>query len=110
MNNLIKTSITLFSVILLMSLTFLSNKKDVENFTKKDLVPDEATAKKIAEAIWLPLYGKMIYDERPFIAHLENDTTWFVEGTLKGKMPTGGTAIIIINKKDCRILEVHHGK
>jgi hypothetical protein len=110
MNNLSKISIGFFCMLLLISFSFLSNKEVVKNITKKDLVPDEATAKKIAEAIWFPLYGKMIYNEKPFIAHLENDSTWLVIGTLKGKMMTGGTATILINKKDCRILEVYHGK
>ncbi len=76
---------------------------------KNGFVPDEATAINIAEAIWLPIYGKSIYNEKPFHAKLYKGTVWVVEGTLPVNM-LGGTAYIEINKSDCRILKVTHGK
>ena len=35
-------------------------------------VPDAATAKKIAEAVWLPIYGKKVLSEKPYQATLNN--------------------------------------
>jgi len=50
---------------------------------KIDLVPDEETAIRIAEAIWLPVYGwEMIERQKPFRAELENDV-WTVRGSLR---------------------------
>ena len=78
------------------------------NFIEKDFVPDAKTAIKIAEAIWLPIYGEKIYKEMPFIATLKNSKVWIVKGTLR--FTKGGTAYIEIQKKDCKILEVYHEK
>ncbi len=74
-----------------------------------DAVPNKATAIKIAEAIWLPLYGANIYTERPFRAQLKDSSVWIVQGTL-AKGLKGGTAYIEIQKRDCRILKVTHYK
>jgi hypothetical protein len=73
-----------------------------------DYVPDAETAIKIAEAIWLPIYGEKIYENKPFIAKLKNSNVWIVEGTLKDTK--GGVPYIEIQKKDCKILKVYHGK
>jgi len=74
------------------------------------VVPDEETAIKIAEAIWLPIYGDKIKDEQPYVARLCGDKkTWFVHGSLPKGM-TGGTAEMEINKKDGKILTITHGK
>jgi len=71
-------------------------------------VPDEATAIKIAEAVWYPIYGKEINNEKPFKAMLK-DGTWIVTGSLpEGRL--GGVAIAEISKNDGRILRVSHGK
>jgi NTF2 fold immunity protein len=48
---------------------------------KAGLVPDDVTAIKIAEAVWLPIYGAAIYDKKPFTAKLKGNI-WIVEGTL----------------------------
>lgn len=79
-------------------------RMDVTN----DLVPDDMTAMKIAEAIWLPIYGSKIYQEKPYTASLK-DSIWIVEGTLP-KGSDGGTAYIQIQKKDCKVLMVTHYK
>lgn len=72
-------------------------------------VPDETTAKKVAEAIWLPIYGESVLDEKPYKARIVGDSVWIVEGVLeKGK--SGGTAYIEIRLKDCTVLKVTHGK
>ena len=72
-------------------------------------VPDEKTAIKIAEAVWVPIYGEQqIQSEKPFVASLKNGV-WTVEGSLP-KSWVGGVAIAEISKRDGRILRVSHGK
>ncbi|HWB24852.1 MAG TPA: NTF2 fold immunity protein [Chitinophagaceae bacterium] len=83
------------------------NKNDY--FDKIDYVPNKETAIKIAEAVWLPIYGNKIYNEMPFTARL--DTTkgiWIVSGTLYTE--AGGVACAYIQKKDGKIIKVYHGK
>ena len=72
-------------------------------------VPDELTAIRIAEAVWIPIYGrKQIEEERPFVAAL-SDGVWTVTGTLP-KGYVGGTAIAEISKESGSILRISHGK
>jgi hypothetical protein len=71
-----------------------------------DLVPDAVTAIKIAEAVWLPLYGDEIFKSRPFKAVLKNGT-WLVTGTL-AEGTFGGTPVAEISQKDGKILRVTH--
>src|SRR3989338_6827297 len=72
-------------------------------------VPNEETAIKIAEAVWLPIYGKEVVDrEKPFKATFEGDL-WHVEGSLPEGWK-GGVAEIEINKSDGKVLRVTHGK
>ncbi len=80
---------------------------------KKGMIPDKETAARIAEAIWIPVYGgKDIYEERPYEAHLLNDSVWIVRGSLfdPNNEVRGGTAYIAISKKDGRILQMLHEK
>jgi len=76
-------------------------------------VPDSATAIRIAEAIWIPIYGQaQIEKERPFTAALK-DGVWTVTGSLHaapGQMAKGGFALAEISQRDGRILRVSHGK
>jgi hypothetical protein len=75
------------------------------------LVPTADVAKKIAEAVWAPIYGKEhIEEEKPFHAVLTNNEVWVVQGSLPKGYTFGGTAYIEINKRDGRILRVIHGK
>jgi len=72
-------------------------------------VPDSATAIKIAEAVWIPIYGKeTLRDEKPFKARLVNGV-WIVDGTLP-KGARGGTAYAEISKESGCILKVTHYK
>lgn len=88
---------------------FIREKIDVqsENLIKNDLVPDEKTAIKIAEAIWLPIYGEKINNKKPFVATLK-DSIWIVSGTVHTEK--GGAPYIEIHKSDCKILKVYHEK
>lgn len=75
---------------------------------REGLVPDAATAVRIAEAVWLPIYGKRIYEKRPFVATLQGDV-WVVTGTLP-KDTLGGVPEAHIAKQDARVLKVIHGQ
>ena len=73
------------------------------------LVPDEETAIKIAEAIFIPIYGKdKIKQEYPLTTTL-SDGIYTVTGTLP-KGLKGGVALAEIAKDDARIIRVSHGK
>ncbi|MEA3347180.1 MAG: YbbC/YhhH family protein [Candidatus Auribacterota bacterium] len=72
-------------------------------------VPNEATAIKIAVAVWEPIYGiDKIKNEKPYIATLR-DNVWYVSGSLpEGWL--GGVAEAEIDKKTGRVLRISHGK
>ena len=72
-------------------------------------IPDEATAIKIAVAVWEPIYGAaQIAGEKPYHATLR-DGVWTVTGSLP-KLTPGGVAIAEISKEDGRVIRVSHGK
>lgn len=75
---------------------------------KNGYVPDKQTAIKIAEAIWLPIYGEGIYNKKPFVAKLQGEV-WIVHGSLPSQM-IGGVPVIELSKKTGEILRVSHGK
>jgi hypothetical protein len=62
-----------------------------------------------AEKKWLEIYGSSIYDKKPFIAKLENDTIWIIQGSLKSSQK-GGVPYAEINAKNCEFIKVTHGK
>lgn len=96
--------------IILIIVTILScSSMKKENFQTMDYVPNQETAIKIAEAIWLPLYGESIYEKKPYKATLIDNNIWRVEGTLDSEK-IGGVPIIEIQKKDCKVLKVTHTK
>jgi len=75
----------------------------------KGYVPDESTAKRIAEAVWCPIYGSSVLNEKPYKAKIIGDSVWVVEGSLPSNQ-VGGTAYIEIRAADCKVLNVTHGK
>jgi len=82
---------------------------------KEGYVPDEATAIRVAEAVFIPIYGqKHVISERPFHARL-NDGVWTVKGSL-GKPPkpgdivAGGTMVAEIERATGCIKSVYHLK
>jgi hypothetical protein len=98
----------LIFVIAVIFFTSSTNKLPNNANNGRSLVPNSETAIKIAEAIWLPIYGEQIYSETPFVATLMDSTIWIVKGTLHTAL--GGVAYIEIQKSDCKILRVTHGK
>ena len=72
-------------------------------------VPDSATAIRIAEAVWIPIYGKKQIDgQRPLNVVLTQNV-WTVTGSLPEGW-VGGVAEIDIRKSDGKILRVIHGQ
>jgi hypothetical protein len=95
-------------VILLTIMTSSASEKP--SYKPKDgFVPDKETAICIAEAVWIPIYGKVkIESEKPFEATLTKGV-WTVRSTLR-EGNKGGVAIAEISKKDAKILRVIHEK
>lgn len=112
-----KKKVILFLIVLLITLNLYSQEsKEVipKDTISTNYVPDEETAKKIAEAIWLPIFGERILEQRPYNATLVNDM-WIVKGLMPPPCRNnpdcrGGTAYIKIRKSDCKILKVEHGR
>ena len=99
-----KIAIAIFSIALL---RLVASEGDSYK-PKEGYVPNARTAMRIAEAVWIPIYGeKEIESEHPFTATLKNGV-WTVEGTLH--FSTGGVALAEIAQDDGRILRVIHGK
>ena len=109
-----KKLLFIVSIVIFYSFSFKENKS---------YVPNSETAIKIAEAVWLPIYGNGIYDKTPFIAELEGDSIWHVYGTLtqpKDYIDKNGDTVITLReggvpefflyKSDGRIIQVSHGK
>jgi len=72
---------------------------------KDGMVPDEQTAIRIAEAVWIPIYGEdTVLREQPFMATL-NDKTWEVTSISPGAVKEG-TIKAQISKMDGRIISV----
>ena len=111
-----KKKLLLVTLILMMTLLFgTSLKKPVDDgknqsgyIPKSGFVPNKTTAIKIAEAVWLPIYGESIYKKRPYTVKLKNGV-WIIEGTLPSASK-GGVPYIEIQKADGKILKVIHGK
>jgi hypothetical protein len=72
------------------------------------VVPDADTAKRIAEAIWIPIYGSdVVNDQLPLKANLQFDV-WMVSGTVEGDR-TESALFAFVHKADGRILSVGKG-
>ena len=84
-----KSKFLIIGSILILSLTFLffsliTKQKRIYDPEIDGFVPNEETAIKIAEAIWLPVYGEEIINYyRPYYAKLINGKVWIVKGRLK---------------------------
>jgi len=75
-----------------------------------NFVPTEKVACQVAEIILKPIYGEKNIDKQmPFKATLLGDSVWLVVGVQK-EIEIGGVASIEIQKRDCKILKVSHGK
>jgi hypothetical protein len=96
------------TVLLLIIFAFMQPKAYKSHPKTDGYVPNEVTAIKIAEAIWFPIYGKEIYDYKPFKAELIGGKIWKVYGTVHTEK--GGSPIAEIQKNDCKVIKVIHEK
>ena len=77
--------------------------------SKTILIKDSVTAISIAEPILFSIYGKdNITKQQPYENYLI-DNYWVISGTLP-KNYLGGTFLIIIDARDCKIVRITHGK
>ena len=74
---------------------------------RNGIVANEEVALRLAEVVWLSIYGDEIYDHKPFKAKLQ-DSIWVVDGTVHAKL--GGAPHIVLQKKDGKIIDVTHFK
>ena len=75
------------------------------------VVPDEATATKVAEIVLKRAYGDAVINrELPLHAALRGDDVWVVRGTWQySSGDRGGVAVVEISKKDCQVVRLSHG-
>jgi hypothetical protein len=67
-------------------------------------VPDEKTAVKVAESVWLPVFGNDIYSHQPFKAELIQGKCWKVYGT--GNKQNRKCPFALIQRKNCMIIKI----
>lgn len=74
-----------------------------------DLQLDEASAVKIAEAIFVKVYGERVLSERPWKTALEqDDSVYHIRGTLK--TTKGGVPEIRLKRSNAEVISICHGK
>jgi NTF2 fold immunity protein len=99
----------------LIAISFVGCATQFNYHPKEGYVPDATAASRIAEAVWIPIYGeKTIFEERPYRAKRIGNL-WYVEGSLRSstdpkELIVGGVAEITIDAKSGKILRVSHGK
>ena len=72
-------------------------------------IKNKSDALIIAKKILIEKYGeKVISEELPLTAKLENDSIWYIKGTLHAQK--GGVAHLKLNAKNCDIIEIYHEK
>lgn len=98
----------IFFLTMFVSSIVLAENRNHTFMPEHGYVPDAKTAIRIAEAIWLPIYGERIYTKKPFVAKLQGDV-WLIQGSLPVQM-IGGVPAAEISKKTGEILRVSHGK
>jgi hypothetical protein len=77
--------------------------------TQGILIKDSITAVNIIEPILFSVYGKdNIAHQRPYECYFIN-SYWVITGTLP-KSYKGGTFLLIMEARDCKIIRLTHGK
>ena len=79
-----------------------------ENATNTTIVPDSSSAVRIAEAVWIGVYGPEVLDKKPYTATLVNSSYWIVKGSLSDEL--GGVPYIEIRKNDGCVQKITHTK
>ena len=89
------------------ALTDKSQHNVIDN--KTVIIKDSLTAIEVAEPILFSIYGKdNIIKQRPYETYFI-DSYWVICGTLP-KEYLGGTFLLIIDSRDCKIIRITHGK
>jgi NTF2 fold immunity protein len=90
--------------------TALTNKLLHNVIDKKTaIIKNSLTAINVAEPILFSIYGKdNITKQRPYEIYFI-DSYWVIGGTLPKEF-VGGTFLIIIDSRDCKIIRITHGK
>jgi hypothetical protein len=109
----IRTTIVIFAILITCSAAIIFFNRPEKEWTYRDpsiygMIPDESTAIKISEIIWLQVYGNSIDKHKPFKATLNGDI-WTVHGT-KHSGDFGGVPALEINKSTGCIIRVFHTK
>lgn len=87
--------------LLFLSYATTSTKQEIEII----YVPNEATAIKVAETIWVGMWGiDVVNQSRPFHAELK-DNIWHVKGTVPPKAEKGGNIHILLQASDCKVID-----
>lgn len=77
------------------------------NPSKDGYIPNEETAIRVAEVIWIPIYGEDdVQEHRPYHAKLKDGKVWVVSGEVYTKK--GGSPFALMQKSDGKILDVYH--
>ncbi len=82
---------------------------DKSALPSQGVIPNEDTAVKVAEALFIPIFGAdEVAKYSPYHARFK-DGLWTVYGTLKSGS-RGGTPQMTIQKKDGKVIEVWHSQ
>lgn len=76
-------------------------------------IDDAGTAKKVAEDVWLQIYGEEVRDYQPYeVCYDEENRVWLVCGTFSffGKELSGSTVTILLQAETGEILAVCRDK
>jgi hypothetical protein len=79
------------------------------SYAQYTILKEKKSAIHFAESVVFERYGKhTIIKQRPYEVY-NIDNYWIIKGTLP-RGDTGGTFLIIINAKDCRVVKLMHEK
>lgn len=94
-----------------------SDYEEISNFNyipDKGCLYDKKAALLVAEVLLKSVYGnKAINEQKPLTAILIKDSIWYISGSFyikKGIIRVGGVAEIRINKFNCKVLGLSHGR
>ena len=111
--------------IVILTIVHYNNINKVESFVLSDYeqiisdfpsnqvlgaIADNKKAKQMAEEVWEEIYGDEVKKEKPYKVFFDSvEEVWLVKSSLKPHM-VGGTAGILIQKSDGKVLAVWHEK
>lgn len=110
---LVNKNIRLWLIVLIVVPVFLAkcrpNVSQAEWDVSQGYVPDSITALKIAQILFVRVYGEKILKKKPFNATLKDGKLWVVEGSIDEGVD-GGVPHVEIQKSDGKILNLYHYK